>query len=130
MNIRKKMFSIGRNIIIGMIIFAIVFTPVTTSAALTGVPFGGIIVIPIPCICSLGLLIHIIPIGHTSPPAVIFTFGSILYAFYNLFRPGTYLLGNYDIPLMCWILIPAPPFCIPYPLMPIAPRILDVGTSM
>lgn len=101
------------------------------QAEAISLPFGGIIIFPVPCICSYSLLIHIIPIGASSPPAVNFIPGvSQLYSFFNLFRPGAYLLGTYGPPSPCFILVPFPPFCIPYPLAPAAPTIILVGTSI
>lgn len=102
------------------------FTPGLALAA-PGLPFGGQIIVVIPCLCSLNLLIVQRPIGALSPPLLIFDLGSILYAYYNIWVPGTYLLGDYSIPEPCIFYKGGDHPCIP---IAIAPRIDYVGTSL
>ena len=92
-----------------------------------GLPFGGQIIQTLPCVCSLNFLIINRPIGPTSVPNLVFGAGSILYAFYDIFRPGAYILGTYTTPTVCamW----GPDGCEPPIIIP-AMKIFMVGTSV
>ncbi len=99
----------------------------TQALAGPGLPFGGQIIQTLPCVCSLNFLIINRPIGPTSVPNLVFGPGSVLYAFYNIFRPGSYILGTYTHPTICAMWGPdgcSPPIIIP------AMKIFMVGTSM
>lgn len=92
-----------------------------------GLPFGGQIIATIPCVCSLNLLIINRPIGNTSYPFLIFGIGSILYPFFDLWKPGTFIMGNYGLVDACVIFVGGDHPCKP---IMIAPRIFMVGTSL
>jgi len=91
-----------------------------------GLPFGGQVIKTIPCPCSLNLLVINRPIGPTSIPNLVFGKGSILYAFFNIFTPGNFILGTYTTPTVC--AIPGPSGCTPPIIIP-AMKIHMVGTS-
>ena len=115
--------------IIMILVFSLMVNLIPTKASAgPGFPFGGKVIKVIPCTCSANLLIATVPIGPTSPPFLIFGPSSILYQFYQIFRPGAYLLGNYGPPVPCLVYIGIG--CIPMPLAPTAPLILMVGTSI
>ncbi len=92
-----------------------------------GLPFGGQIIATIPCVCSLNLLIINRPIGNTSYPFLIFGIGSILYPFFDLWKPGTFIMGTYVAADVCVIFVGGDHPCKP---IMIAPRIFMVGTSL
>jgi len=98
--------------------------PLATNAQL---PFGGKVIITLPCTCTLNFLITMVPAAATLPARVIFRPGvSILYEYYQFFAPGTALLGKtlgFDT---CWEGIP--PFCVPLSIG--TPLVQMMGTSL
>ena len=108
------------------LLIVIMFIPAPALAG-PGLPFGGQIIATIPCICSLNLLIINRPIGNTSYPFLIFGIGSILYPFFDLWKPGTFIMGNYGLIDACVIFVGGEHPCKP---IMIAPRIFMVGTSL
>lgn len=108
------------------VIMAFVLLLPAYASAQAGLPFGGIIIKPIFCPCSANVALRIVPIGATSPHIVMFQPGvSTLYAFWNILKPGTYLLGTYGPPVPCLSIV----FCIPDPRVIAAPIIIMTGTS-
>lgn len=101
--------------------------PLPVKAFPAGIPFGGQILAVIPCVCSFNFLIIQRPIGATSPFVLIFQpFVSILYPFFNVWVPGTYLLGTYGPPDVCVIFDGGDDPCTP---IMVAPLIIMTGTS-
>lgn len=88
------------------------------------VPFGGQILAVTYCPCSANVAITVGP-----PAGGVFTYdgSGMVYAFYQLFRPGPWVLGSY-IPGSpgCWMFVPHG--CVPI-ATPIG-TISEVGTSM
>ena len=80
-------------------------------------PFGGRISNVL--FCCNGLTIAV---GPPRPGVFLFTFGSILHAYYNIFQPGPWVLGLANPGGVCLTL----PFCFP---MPVEGTIVRVGTS-
>lgn len=100
------------------------------SSAQVDLPFGGLVVLPIPCVCSFGMAITFAPM-YPNPP---FPFSGALH-----FVPGTsflhpnYLIGvtskwhlgkYFPTPGTCWTGVP--PACVPFPTWGVITR---VGTS-
>lgn len=98
-------------------------------------PFGGIIVSSIPCICSLTRLLILKPVDKALPRFVVYDPlpyppfpPSILYEFYQIFRPGPYVLGIAEGTRECTMLFFVPePVCVTVARQP---RIKMVGTSL
>jgi len=86
-----------------LIALVLIFVPNLVLAG-PGLPFGGQIIKVVPCVCSVNFLIINRPIGPTAQPLLLFEPSSILYAFYNIFTPGTFILGTYTNPSACVIL--------------------------
>lgn len=126
-NLHLKIFlkPLGSLLLVGITFLV----PMSVAQALTpGLPFGGIITFVVPCVCSGNAVIYNIPIGKTSLPALIFQPGiSVLYSFYQIYKPGTYILGTYGPPTPCIFLYLI--ICAPWLLTPAAPLIEMVGTS-
>jgi len=119
-----RKFFINKIIIIPLVLVIFALSIPFKAEAGPGLPFGGQILSVIPCLCSANLLITMRPIGPLSPPQVIFGPSSILFPFYQLWRPGAYLLGNYGPPVPCVVFAI---ICVP---ISVAPLILMTGTSM
>lgn len=98
-------------------------TPVT-------LPFGGQILLTLPCTCTNNVLIINRPIGPTSVPFLIFDPKlSILFPFFELWTPGPYILGTYTGVEPCLVLTPIG--CVPYhPKVLGGAKIDIVGTSL
>lgn len=88
--------------------------------------FGGRITAIRYCICSANLEVTV---GPPSGGVFIYQPGaSMLYAYYQIFRPGAWVLGSYSPGGSCVQLIPGtPPWCLPYPAMG---TITQAGTSL
>lgn len=120
--LKQRIFGLG----LGLLMFSFLF-PLDALAFPAGIPFGGQILAVIPCVCSFNFLIIQRPIGATSPFVLIFQpFVSILYPFFNVWIPGTYLLGTYGPPDVCVIFDGGDDPCTP---IMIAPLIIMTGTS-
>ncbi|MEX0918947.1 MAG: hypothetical protein WDZ85_03220 [Candidatus Paceibacterota bacterium] len=126
----KTLFSLS-----AIILFT--FFPLTALAQSAGIPFGGqIIAPPIPCTCPFtpGVQIIIKPALPAWPTHLVYLPGvSILYQYYQIFRPGPHLLGLVaPTPVPCLMVAPPPFFCRP-PLAPYLPAglpIIMTGTSL
>lgn len=125
-------FGITSKKILGfLLVFSFLsFLPIQALAAGIDIPFGGIVIKPVWCPCSANFAIRIIPIGATPPPPIILMYQpgvTTLYAFWNILKPGTYLLGTYSpVPIPCLSIV----FCIPDPrVLGGGPLIRMVGTS-
>ncbi|OIP65543.1 MAG: hypothetical protein COV32_02910 [Candidatus Yonathbacteria bacterium CG10_big_fil_rev_8_21_14_0_10_43_136] len=108
-----------------IVIFLIVFSfgmRINSGEAIA--PFGGQILNVMYCPCSANIAITVGP-----PAGGIFSYdgSGMMYAFYQIFRPGPWVLGTY-IPGSkgCWQFVPNG--CIPL-ILPIG-TISTVGTSM
>ena len=91
-------------------------------------PFGGRIVVSLPCLCSGAWLLQLIPASPALPPQVMYLPGvSTLYQYGQVFRPGPHVLGTTLGAYPCIELIPVAPYCVP---ISVAPLIRMVGTSL
>ena len=109
------------------------FIPNATRALDTGVGFGGLVNIAIPCSCSAGTWIYYTPLWGIAPlpvtGALWFPPGARLYAWFQLGVPGTWNLGSYapGTGEGCWIVAPDP--ADPCILLPALGTIEYMGTS-
>lgn len=88
------------------------------------IPFGGPILNVFYCPCSANLAVVV---GPPSPGVFMYQPGStIVYAFYQIFRAGPWVLGNYTPGGACLMFIPYGCAPIAYPLG----TIMEVGTSL
>lgn len=98
-------------------IFVSIFMAAQTARAQA--PFGGTIVQfvpPIPFVCAFPHVL-IIDFAKNTAIGVAPVGGSLIFAYYNLFTPGTFVLGSHALtPLVC---------LLPYPIFPIE----MIGTS-
>lgn len=104
-------------------IVALLFFALPSSVHAIGLPFGGPIIMSIPCTCSLGQFIVLGPpsVGaYVYQPATSKTF-----KFGQLYRPGAFLLGNYIPGHTC--LMGVTPYCYAPPAFG---TITMVGTSL
>ncbi|QQS22680.1 hypothetical protein IPM19_03550 [bacterium] len=92
--------------------------PSTQAAILpSGIPVGGVVAAFVPPTPLCPVAHTIVASFNGAPIALTMAHGSQLYPFYNLVKPGTFILGTY---------LPAPvPCAVPYLIYPIA----QVGTS-
>ena len=97
------------------------------AEAIPALNFGGRILTVIPCTCSGTLLVTV---GPPKPGVFVYVPGaSFLYSFYQIYKPGSFVLGNYIPGGIC--LASAKKLlgtkCIPLPNMG---TITQVGTSL
>lgn len=92
------------------------------SAALAQIPFGGAIIVSIPCTCSATG--QYIILGPPSIGAYVYEPVTVLFSFFNVYTPGTWLLGNYIPGHAC--LMGVTPYCYAPPAFG---TIEMVGTS-
>lgn len=97
------------------------------SGKAIGLPFGGRILDVTYCICSANLQITV-----GAPKGGVFMYepgASIIDAWYQIFRPGPWVLGSYTPAGACVQLeyYGGDPYCIPHPAMG---TISEAGTSM
>ncbi len=111
---------------IAIVILMLAVNPIPVEAG-PGLPFGGRVLYIVPCACSGNVLIVNKPIGPNSVPNLIFGPGSIPYAFYSHFIPGSFILGTYTHvePCVVWVGV-----CVPYPRFPGGFKIFMVGSSL
>lgn len=92
--------------------------------------FGGEILNVTYCTCSMNLAITVGP-----PAGGVFTYepGATVYAFYQIFRPGPWVLGT-DVPggeCLSWYMCGPDPCCLPdFSTAPPVGTIAEVGTSL
>lgn len=106
-NIRPK------TIFLTMLIVGGLFLPLFSTRAQTLLPFAGITTTIYPCTCSGTLWIWYTPLWLGGPayipsggPMVYSPFSTILYAYYNIEVPGTYVLGSYTPGVQaCWMYV-------------------------
>jgi len=121
-------------VIVLMLAVFFLFTPRTSEAITTGLPFGGLVNISIPCTCSAGTWIYYTPLylGKPVPTtgALWFPPGARLYAWFELGVPATWDLGSYvpgTAAEACWITAPDP--ADPCIVLPAEGTIEFMGTS-
>lgn len=94
------------------------------------IPFGGQILNVTYCTCSANLAITV-----GAPNGGVFTYdgSGMVYSFYQLFRPGPWVLGSYTPGGAClsWYMCGTSPCCLPdFTTAPPIGTISEVGTSM
>lgn len=94
----KKIFFV---IILALVLLGLVYSgsihllstdEVRGAGILPTAPFGGQILSVIPCTCSYG---HVVVLGPPIPGLYHFTPFTTLYSFFQTYRIGAWLLGNY-----------------------------------
>lgn len=96
------------SIISGLLIVSALVVPVGANAAVTGLAFGGLNTITIPCTCAPSVFWHwFTPFYNNSPVplagALSSAPGSIIYTYYFI-HPGNWSLGTYTPGVqMCWM---------------------------
>lgn len=78
-------------IAIASVIFSFVLKFSKESEAVELLPFGGRILYVTYCTCSGGILLTV---GPPRPGNYYFTVGSMLYSYYQIFKPGPWVLGD------------------------------------
>lgn len=124
---RIKKHPVLTGVIIGVILlvasFGVMMRP--TKAFMTGLPFGGMIVLPYWCPCSFNIAFTVV--GQkggwfTYDPGL-----STLFQWWSL-RPGAWILGTYWPGTgVCGYAVASPPWCVYVPTMG---TVVMAGTSL
>ena len=125
---KKKLFTISLIVVMLAISFAVGFS-VTKTQAVVALPFGGHLLLSIPCTCSIALWEYYLPIPNAvfpGGPLAYTPYATITYSYYNVITPGVWHLGTYMPGVQsCWMWYG--PVCAP---LPVLGHEIMVGTSL
>lgn len=121
--VRLKKILLISAVVLLIFLVTLLILPQSLSAFSLFKPFGGMVILTIPCTCSVGTLLVV---GPPRGGLYILTPASRVYAKYSPIS-GRWVLGLAGAPLVCMVVIPTiPPSCVPAGS---GPAIIMTGTS-